>query len=161
MTGQLRTASHRAFGPNGERIGRQIIASVHGTVDGLVLVGLGEGFVLGVVYAIAGVPHPTIFGALTARGGDGAVRRAPVIFAVAALLVIAQGSLVWGIAIIAIGMAVTFTADHFIRPVLIGGATKLPFIWVLLGILGGVEVWGLIGLFIGPGDHGRADPAVA
>ncbi len=47
-------------------------------------------------------------------------------------------------------MAVTFTADHFVRPVLIGGATKLPFIWVLLGILGGVEAWGLLGLFLGP-----------
>jgi predicted PurR-regulated permease PerM len=48
------------------------------------------------------------------------------------------------------GMAVTLAADHFVRPVLIGGTTKLPFIWVLLGILGGVEAWGLIGLFIGP-----------
>ncbi len=38
----------RAFGPAGERVGRQMIASVHGTVDGLVLVGLGEGFILGV-----------------------------------------------------------------------------------------------------------------
>ena len=37
---QLRHASERAFGPVGERIGRQMIASVHGTVDGLVLVGL-------------------------------------------------------------------------------------------------------------------------
>ena len=33
-----------------------------------------------------------------------------------------------------------------VRPVLIGGATKLPFLWVLLGILGGVETWGLLGL---------------
>jgi predicted PurR-regulated permease PerM len=41
-------------------------------------------------------------------------------------------------------------ADHFVRPVLIGGATKLPFLWVLLGILGGVETWGLLGLFLGP-----------
>jgi predicted PurR-regulated permease PerM len=38
-------------------------------------------------------------------------------------------------------MIVTFTADHFVRPVLIGGATKLPFHWALLGILGGIEVW--------------------
>ena len=43
-------ASQRAFGPAGERIGRQMIASVHGTVDGLVLVGLGEGLLLGVAY---------------------------------------------------------------------------------------------------------------
>ncbi len=45
---------------------------------------------------------------------------------------------------------VTFVADHFVRPVLIGGTTRLPFLWVLLGILGGVETWGLLGLFLGP-----------
>ena len=66
LTQQMRRAATRAFGPGGERVGRQIIASVHGTVDGLVLVGLGEGVVLGIVYAIAGVPHPTVFGAVTA-----------------------------------------------------------------------------------------------
>ena len=43
-----------------------------------------------------------------------------------------------------------FVADHFVRPVLIGGATRLPFVWVLLGILGGVESFGLLGLFLGP-----------
>jgi predicted PurR-regulated permease PerM len=47
-------------------------------------------------------------------------------------------------------MAVTFIADHLVRPGLIGGRTKLPFLWVLLGILGGLEVWGLLGLFLGP-----------
>ena len=149
LTLQMRRAAARTFGPNGERVGRQIIASVHGTVDGLVLVGLGEGVLLGIVYAIAGVPHPTIFGALTAVAAM-IPFAAPVVFAVACLLLVAQGSLVWGIAVFCIGMATTFTADHFVRPVLIGGATKLPFIWVLLGILGGVEVWGLIGLFLGP-----------
>jgi predicted PurR-regulated permease PerM len=34
--------------------------------------------------------------------------------------------------------------------VIIGGATRLPFLWVLLGILGGVETFGIIGLFVGP-----------
>jgi predicted PurR-regulated permease PerM len=50
----------------------------------------------------------------------------------------------------AAGLVVTFVADHFIRPALIGGTTKLPFLWVLLGILGGVETFGLLGLFVGP-----------
>ena len=43
VTQQLRRAAARAFGPGGERVGLQIIASIHGTVTGLVLVGLGEG----------------------------------------------------------------------------------------------------------------------
>ena len=49
-----------------------------------------------------------------------------------------------------IGFLLIFVADHFIRPALIGGATRLPFLWVLIGILGGVETLGLIGLFVGP-----------
>jgi predicted PurR-regulated permease PerM len=149
VIGQMRRASTRAFGPSGERVGRQIIASIRGTVTGLVLVGLGEGVVLGFVYAVAGVPHATVFGAVT---GVAAMIPfvAPVVFGFIALMLAAQGSVLAGIIVFAIGTAVTFTADHFIRPVLIGGATQLPFLWVLLGILGGVEEWGLLGLFVGP-----------
>jgi predicted PurR-regulated permease PerM len=149
LTQQLRRAAKRSFGPGGERVGQQIIASVHGTVNGLVLVGLGEGVLLGMVYAVAGVPHPTVFGALTAVAAM-IPFAAPVVFGVAALLLAAGGSVAWAIGVLAVGMLVTFTADHFVRPVLIGGATRLPFLWVLLGILGGVETWGLIGLFLGP-----------
>jgi predicted PurR-regulated permease PerM len=145
---QMQRAAARAFGPGGERVGQQMIASVHGTVNGLVLVGLGEGVLLGLVYAVAGVPHATVFGALTAVAAM-IPFAAPIVFAVAAL-VIAQDSIAWALAVFGAGVAVTFIADHFVRPVLIGGATKLPFIWVLLGILGGVEMWGLLGLFLGP-----------
>ena len=149
VTQQMRRAALRAFGPGGERVGRQIIASVHGTVDGLVLVGLGEGLILGIIYAIAGVPHPTVFGAITAVAAM-IPFAAGIAFGLAALLLAAQGSVAWAVGVLVAGLVVTFTADHFIRPVLIGGQTKLPFIWVLLGILGGVETWGLLGLFLGP-----------
>ena len=63
---------------------------------------------------------------------------------------LATGSAVAAIALFAVGMVVIFVADHAIRPALIGGATRLPFLWVLLGILGGVESFGLLGLFVGP-----------
>lgn len=149
LAAQMARASRRAFGPSGERVGRQIIASVHGTVDGLVLVGLGEGFILGLAYAVLGVPHPTLLGAFTAVAAI-IPFGAPLAIGVAAVLLLAQGSTGAAVAVVAIGAVVAFVADHFIRPVLIGGQTKLPFLWVLFGILGGVKVWGLIGLFIGP-----------
>ena len=146
---QMRHASERAFGPSGERVGRQVIASVLGTVNGLVLVGVAEGVLMGIVYAFAHVPHPALFGAITAVAAM-IPFGAPLVFGVAAILSVAQGLNTAAIVVVAAGIAVTFVADHFVRPVLIGGATKLPFLWVLFGILGGVASWGLLGLFLGP-----------
>ena len=62
----LRRLSDRLLGPRGERLAAAMIAAVRGTVDGLVLVGLGEGALLGVAYAATGVPHPVLVGAATA-----------------------------------------------------------------------------------------------
>ena len=149
LTTQLRHASHRAFGPGGERVGRQAIASIHGTVSGLVLVGLAEGVLLYIVYLFVGIPHPTLLGVVTAIGAM-IPFGAPLVFGLAALLALGQNSVAGAIVIVVAGMVITFVADHFIRPVLIGSATRLPFIWVLFGILGGVTTWGLLGLFVGP-----------
>lgn len=142
-------ACRRLFGPQGEPVARQIVASIHGTVDGLVLVGLGTGAVIGVADAIAGAPHPVMLGFATAIGAV-VPMGATVMLAVAAALVLAAGKTVAAGVLFAVGLAVIFFADHAIRPALIGGATRLPFIWVLLGILGGVETFGLLGLFLGP-----------
>jgi predicted PurR-regulated permease PerM len=61
-----------------------------------------------------------------------------------------MGSTVAGVVVFCFGFVVVFAADHFIRPVIIGGAARLPFLWVLLGILGGLETFGIVGLFLGP-----------
>ncbi|MGU3360923.1 AI-2E family transporter [Methylobacterium sp. M6A4_1b] len=170
VAAQVLTASARLFGPRGERVARQMVASVHGTVDGLVLVGLGEGVLLGIVYYFAGVPHPVLLGALTAVAAM-IPFGAPLIFGIAAAILLANGAVVPAVVVVMAGFVVTFVADHFVRPALIGGTTRLPFLWVLLGILGGVETFGLLGLFLGPAvmaalillwrDFTQAEPAEA
>jgi predicted PurR-regulated permease PerM len=146
---QFARAGDRLLGPAGQRLGGQVIRSVRGTIDGLVLVGIGEGAVMAIVYLAAGVPHPLLFGAITAVAAM-IPFGAAAIFLVAGALLVGEGAVGAAIAVFAIGMGVVFIADHFIRPVLIGGATKLPFLFVLIGILGGVEALGLLGLFVGP-----------
>lgn len=146
---QLRRAGDRLFGSAGERVGYQAIVSIRGIIDGLVLVGIGEGAVMAVAYLLLGVPNPLLLGALTAVAAM-IPFGAAVLLVIAAALLLAQGSAGGAIAVIVIGLIVVGIADHFIRPILIGGATRLPFIWVLIGILGGVESFGLLGLFIGP-----------
>jgi predicted PurR-regulated permease PerM len=146
---ELRIGGKRAFGQAGEDVGEQIVRSVRGTVNGLVLVGLAEGVILGVAYAALGVPHPALFGIMTAFLAM-IPFGAPVAFLIAAATLLLAGNMLAAAALVVLGGIVTFVADHFFRPVLIGGATRLPFLWVLLGILGGVEAWGLVGLFVGP-----------
>ena len=146
---QLLHLSDRLLGRSGERVALHMISAVHGTVNGLVLVGLAEGIVIGVAYVAVGLPNAVPVGALT---GVLAVIPfgAPVIFCGAAAYLVAQGGLVAAAVVLGVGFAVVFVADHFVRPILIGGAARLPFLWVLLGILGGLESFGVLGLFLGP-----------
>jgi len=146
---QLRQLGDRLIGVRGEIIAAHMMAAVHGTVNGLVLVGLAEGFLLGIVYFAAGLPYPAIVGAITAVAAV-IPFAAPVVYTLAGLYLFTAGNTVGGIVIIAIGNVVVFIADHFVRPFLIGGAARLPFLWVLLGILGGLETFGFLGLFLGP-----------
>jgi predicted PurR-regulated permease PerM len=127
----------------------KVPTAVRATVNGLVLVGLAEGVLLGIGYQFAGVPSAVLWAAAT---GVLAIIPfgAPLAFGAVALLLLYQGNTAAAIAIVALGAVVLFVADHFVRPTIIGNATKLPFLAVLLGILGGVETLGLIGLFVGP-----------
>ncbi|MEZ7135305.1 MULTISPECIES: AI-2E family transporter [Komagataeibacter] len=147
---QSLNVSRRAFGKRGERIALQIIASVHGSVSGLVLVGIGEGMLMGLAYLVAGAPHPFLFGVVTAVAAMVPFCAIIAIGAVALLLLINTGAMLPAVAIVLFGIAVIFLADHLVRPALIGGSTQLPFLWVLTGILGGAESWSILGLFVGP-----------
>jgi predicted PurR-regulated permease PerM len=50
----------------------------------------------------------------------------------------------------ALGCAVLFCGDKVVRPLVARDGTRLPFVWVLMGCLGGFEALGLVGLVVGP-----------
>jgi predicted PurR-regulated permease PerM len=144
-----RVIANRVFGPPGGHLGQNAVMTVRGTVNGLVLVGLGEGVLLGFAYLAAGMSNATLFGLATAVLAI-VPFGAPFVFVLCGLILLAQSKTTAAIAIVAFGFLVVFVADHFFRPILIGSSTRLPFLWVLLGIFGGLETFGLIGLFLGP-----------
>jgi predicted PurR-regulated permease PerM len=131
------------------RYAEKIPTAIRATVNGLVLVGLAEGVLIGIGYALAGLPSPAIWAAVT---GILAIIPfgAPLAFVSAAAALAFNGAIPAAIAVTVWGSIVLFVADHFVRPGMIGNATQLPFLAVLFGILGGVETLGLVGLFIGP-----------
>ena len=140
---------HRLFGSAGPRLAQHMAIAVRAAVNGLVLVGLGEGALLAVAYALAGVPHPVLLGALTAILSMLPLG-APLVFGLGAVFLFAQSQAVTAVSLLVFGFLVVFLADHVVRPYFIGSGVRLPFLWVLLGILGGLQAFGLLGLFLGP-----------
>jgi predicted PurR-regulated permease PerM len=132
-----------------QRYARNTVLAVQSTVNGLVLVGLGEGVLIGVGYWIAGLPSPIVWAALTAALAI-IPFGAPVAYLAAAAYLAAGGNASGAVGVAAWGTVVLFVADQFIRPRLIGEATRIPFLLVLFGIFGGVQAFGLVGLFAGP-----------
>lgn len=149
LIGEARHIANRVFGPPGGHLGQNAVMTVRGTVNGLVLVGLGEGLLIGLSYFAAGLKHAALLGLATAVLAV-IPFGAPFMFVTCALILMAQSKTTAAIAIIVFGSVVVFIADHFVRPILIGSSTRLPFLWVLLGIFGGLETFGLVGLFLGP-----------
>ncbi|WP_144137485.1 AI-2E family transporter [Paraburkholderia sp. BCC1884] len=149
LSGSLIKAARRGFGEDGVRLSERMAAAVRGTVSGLVVVGLGEGALMGVAYFVVGLPHVALLALITAVAAM-LPFCAPLTFGLAALWLVSQGSVAGAIGVAVFGSVVVFIAEHFVRPVLIGNATRLPFLLVLFGILGGAETFGLLGIFIGP-----------
>jgi predicted PurR-regulated permease PerM len=139
----------RLFGSSVDRLLRRVVSAIRAAVDGIVFVAVGEGAIMCGVYALAHAPHPILSGVIT--GVFATIPfAAPIVFGTVAVVLVVRGSIAAAIVVGAAGTLVLFIADHFVRPVIIGEGAKLPFLWALLAILGGVESFGLVGIFIGP-----------
>ncbi len=146
---QIQRVGENCLGSRWSRYADHLPSALRATVNGTILVGLGVGFLMGVCYYLLKIPAPTLLGFITAFGAM-IPFVVPVILSLIAISLIAQGAMISAIIVVAWGTLVMFIADHFVKPVLIGGAIELPFLAVLFGILGGVETFGILGLFIGP-----------
>jgi len=128
-----------------DRLGAVTRAVVLGTV----VTAMIQGLLLGIGFAVVGLPAPVVFGVVGAVfsivpfGGTALVW----VPGVAALLF--QGRYVAAIVLAAIGLIVS-TVDNFLKPFLISGRAVVPTLAVFIGVLGGLIAFGVIGMFLGP-----------
>lgn len=146
---QINNIGEYCIGERWFRYADRLPQALRGTVNGTILVGLGVGVLMGICYGLVHFPAPTLTGFITALAAM-IPFVVPIVFIVVATILFSNGALIGAIAVLAWGTIVMFIADHFVKPVMIGGAIQLPFLAVLFGILGGVENLGLLGLFVGP-----------
>lgn len=146
---QLDVVGERILPERWQRFSRVVPATINSTVTGMGLIALGEGVVLGIAYWIAGVPSPALLGAVTGfmaliPGG------APLSFTLVSLYLFGSGNTVAAIGLFLWGSIELFIVDKTLRPRLVGGPVKLPFLPTFFGLVGGVKTMGFVGLFIGP-----------
>lgn len=144
----MQIAEHQ-LGPFGRRFVDQLVLAVRATVGGTILVAVGEGVLIGLGYAIAGVPHAFFLALLTT-----AFALLPfgawIMFTVASAILALAGS-PWAAALLfAYGAAIMFIGDNFVTPLLVGAKAQLPLIFAFVGAFGGLAAFGLVGIFIGP-----------
>ncbi|MFE3836311.1 AI-2E family transporter [Pseudogemmobacter sonorensis] len=149
LTAQLDRVGSRILPERWDRLSRIVPTTISATVTGMTLIAIGEGVVLGVAYWLAGVPSPVTFAVITGfmaliPGG------APLSFTLISIYLVASGSPFEGVALFVWGTVELFIVDKTIRPVLVGGPVRLPFLPTFFGLIGGVKTMGIVGLFVGP-----------
>lgn len=149
LVAQLDSVGERILPLHWQRFSRVVPATVSSTVFGMGIIAVGEGVVLGISYAIAGVPSPAALGVVTGfmaliPGG------APLAFTSVSIYLGLSGNIVAAIGLMLWGTTELFIVDKTLRPKLVGGPIKLPFLPTFFGLIGGVATMGFVGLFVGP-----------
>jgi predicted PurR-regulated permease PerM len=114
------------------------------------LIALIQGFLGGLAFALTGLPAPVFMGVLIAFFSIVPVVGSALIWFPAAAWLMFQGH--WGKAllVLVICAGVAGLADNIVRPLLLSNRTKLNDLLLFISILGGLDVFGLLGLVAGP-----------
>ncbi|WP_428940466.1 AI-2E family transporter [Fontivita pretiosa] len=132
--------------------GRQLLDvagnTVRGVIYGILGTALAQGLMAGIGFLIAGVPGATLLGLLTFLLSVLPIGP-PLVWIPVAGWLFHQGRISWGIFMLLWGLGVS-SIDNVIKPWIISRGSRMPFLLIFFGVLGGVLTFGFIGVFIGP-----------
>ncbi len=125
-----------------------------GVVVGQVAVGLFQGVLAGIGYAAVGLPNPVFWGFLTAIVSIIPLLGAALVWFPIFVYLFLTGLYVGGmwkaVVLFFYGAFVVSLIDNLLKPKIVGGHAKIHPLIVLFGILGGIQLFGLPGILIGP-----------
>lgn len=146
---QVSRAIEMVIGPRIHHYLDTISETTRAVVYGIGLTAFAQSLLAGLSYFVADVPNPMLLTVMTfilALIPFGT----PVAYGSVSLWLLSQGQMMEAIGVMLWGVCIVSSSDNVIRPLVISGATKIPFLLIMFGVLGGIASFGLIGLFIGP-----------
>ena len=141
--------------PMGEEHKHVVFARVYDTltavVQSMIVNAVAQGVLGGFGYwAIGGLPFGVFLGFLTAIASFLPPFGGAFVWVPAAVYLLVTGSIVRGIVLALWGTLVISMVDNIVRPLFIGGRASLPTFLLLFAILGGMSVYGFLGIFLAP-----------
>jgi predicted PurR-regulated permease PerM len=128
----------------------KFISVARATIKGTFVVGLVQGGLAGLAFAVAGIQGATFWGTimvvLSIIPGIGTA----LVWVPAVIYLFAVGKTASAVGLAVWCAIVVGTVDNFLRPKLVGGDTKMPDLLILLSTFGGLSMFGAVGLVLGP-----------
>ena len=129
---------------------RRFATVIRATVKGSIVVAIVQGALGGLIFWLLGIEGALLWGAVMAVLSLLPAVGAGLVWLPVSLYLLVTGAIWQGIVLIAFGALVISMVDNVLRPILVGGDTKIPDYLVLIATLGGITIFGVNGLVIGP-----------
>jgi len=120
------------------------------TIYGGVIVALAQGMLGGLSFALLGVGSPVLWGSVMALASFVPALGTAIVWVPASLIFLYEGDYMKGIGLVLIGIFVISMVDNILKPLIIGGRTKMPTAIIFFTVLGGIKFFGFLGLIMGP-----------
>jgi predicted PurR-regulated permease PerM len=133
-----------------ERIMSRIVMTVRGTMFGAFVLALVQGTAATIGLLIFGVPGAFLWGTLTIIASQIPLVGVSVIMIPAVLYLFAIGEYPQAIGLLIWSATAVGLSDNVLAPLLIRGRTRMHGLLILISILGGVQLFGMIGFIMGP-----------
>jgi predicted PurR-regulated permease PerM len=133
-----------------EHILTRLDETLSAVVRGLFITAVVQGLLAGIAYVAAGLKFSVLLGVTTTFMALIPLVGAAGVWIPVGLFLLLQGATVEGVLLLLWGVAVVSMVDNFLRPILIGSKAKLPIFLLFFGTLGGLQVYGFLGILIGP-----------
>jgi len=133
-----------------DRLTVQIKDMIVSTIYGGVIVALVQGLIGGLAFALLNRGSPVLWGTVMAIVSFVPMVGTAIVWVPASIILLFEGAYMQGFALILIGIFVISMVDNILKPLIIGGRTKMPTVIIFFTVLGGIKFFGLLGLIMGP-----------
>jgi predicted PurR-regulated permease PerM len=123
---------------------------IEASIYGQVLVAGLQGVLGGLIFWAVGLPSPIFCGAVMAMLSLIPIVGPYLVYLPAGVILIVSGSWIRGAIVLILGIVVVSQSDNILRPMIVSSRTKIPTLLLFFSILGGIKLFGLLGIILGP-----------